>query len=1136
MPGGRGGAQLKSNDARRAASIFEASLDVPEDELDSWLACECAEDLPLLEQVRRLLSLRQEAEELFVLPSNKDARQPDPAGDSLVGTILGDFRIEALLGVGGMGRVYRARQLSLKRIVALKVLAGHNRNGAAQQRFQAEIEAVALLHHPHIVRVYTTGTQDGMSFYAMELVDGPTLADVIRQLQRSPLAELSACTATLAQQTSHSEAPSVVEHAAAWSMPVGLQERYFEWVAETLAQVADGLEYAHRRHLIHRDIKPGNLLVSQEGSVTIGDFGLARNVLEPGITQSGEILGTPYYMSPEQVTAAATVDLRTDIYSLGATLYELLTLQPPFPGDSRDKVLASIPTREVPAPRHLNPRVPKDLETICLKALEKDPHDRFQSAAAMAEDLRRYTRGQTILAKRAGVLERAFRWANRHRGLAASLAALPICVAIVATLFAIQNYRLADQLGRETQRANATVFDAKIEQARALRATNSPSRRSDSLQSLQVAMSMLPRLELDGTERERCRLLVRNEAIATLALPEVAVSRVFAEERPWTVEVAFSPNFDRFAQPSRQGEVRVVNIADGSELLLVGRSEPARQLKFSPDGNFLATKHYARGDANGATVCVWDLGSLAPRPLLQVEQRRIFVADFDFGPACQQFIVHQPDHGLQIFSLESGELLETVPMAVASVVLACSSEGQLIWAEHRGTEVHARRLDDAGGPVQRLPLAGRATAIGWRQFPSELVIGTSEGDIHVWQEDLTLPPRVLRTNRREIIDVKCQSGGSLIATGSLSEQVALTDLATGISQQVSETGERLHLCSGGFSPQGDRLGFYHLGEFGFWQVADSPVVALGADRDPKLFPEAHFHPVFERLLARSRLDGIEFWDVRQKRLLAFYPCEKLPRFRFDPTGRQLFTATMETGLCVVPLEVAATPDGQFRLEVGDTRHLLSENCTRLAISRDGERLAASFARDEGYAITLFALESLERIRTVEGVQRPKLLQFSSDRTRLWVTTYSPHRMLAVEFDSGRVVELPATLPTDVSDTSQSTATGSIALRTPGDLQLFVEGEWERIDQFAVEEIQGSRVGLNHRGDLLATSLDEFTTQLIAVPTGRILAHLQGTPRETIRSYEFSPSGKQLAIAGSRNLHVWDLELLQIQLQQLDLQW
>ena len=318
---------------------------------------------------------------------------------------LGDFEVVRELGRGGMGVVYEAHQVSLNRKVALKVLGGGlGLTGKAVQRFRREAEAAAKLHHTNIVPVYATGEQDGTHFYAMELIEGPSLDHVIRQMRQPggsapPPANPDVTGPYVPQAESSSDSPSPLSSAS-----LGSGSPYFDTVARMVAEVADALDYAHQNGIIHRDVKPSNLLLSPQGRLSINDFGLARVLEQPGMTLTGEFVGTPAYTSPEQITAGRIpLDHRTDIYSLGATLYELLTLQPPFTGKQRDQVLAQIVQKDPVPPRKINKRVPGDLETVCLKALEKDPDRRYQTAGQLADDLRRYLNRFAISARRAAI-------------------------------------------------------------------------------------------------------------------------------------------------------------------------------------------------------------------------------------------------------------------------------------------------------------------------------------------------------------------------------------------------------------------------------------------------------------------------------------------------------------------------------------------------------------------------------------------------------------------------------------------------------------------------------------------------------------------------------------------------------------
>lgn len=443
---------------RRLLEILDAILSIAPEERSDWLEQMCEGDAELKAEVEALMGHDDEADELLQVELTNQAAHATtvpPAGspdfDISTGSQLGDFLIEQQLGAGGMGVVYLARQISLNRTVALKVLPQFmSTSQTARARFRREIEATAQLHHQNIVSVHATGEEGGRLFYAMELIDGPTLSDYLKNLKSSPIPELQAVDAVQLDSKTGMEVGRTTVFAPAKGesgekeeferdVPVALRLHpqcdgdYFDQVAMALFEVADGLFYAHNKEIIHRDVKPSNLLIGSTGRLHLSDFGLARLSQEPSLTRTGECVGTPLYMAPEQVSAGDDpVDHRVDVYAMGATLYELLTLRPPFIAESREKVLAQITSKEPIPPRRLNRRVPRDLQTICLKALEKDPDQRYQSAGDMASDLRSYVNRFSISARRSGPFSRISKWAQRHPGL--SLVIMVATVLATATL------------------------------------------------------------------------------------------------------------------------------------------------------------------------------------------------------------------------------------------------------------------------------------------------------------------------------------------------------------------------------------------------------------------------------------------------------------------------------------------------------------------------------------------------------------------------------------------------------------------------------------------------------------------------------------------------------------------------------
>jgi serine/threonine-protein kinase len=350
----------------------------------------CADCPELLADVRRrwqqVRLVEAELEALFPTPRpNADANTPAPFDPETDLPRIPGYTVEEVLGRGGMGVVYKARHLRLNRRVALKMLlAGAYAGHGERERFGREAEAVAGLRHANIVQLYDVGDHDGRPYFTMEYVEGGSLAQ--RLLGR----------------------PQPASQAAA-----------------LLATLAEAVQAAHQGGVVHRDLKPANILLMADGTPKIADFGLARHFEgEPALTLSGVRVGTPSYMAPEQAMGQArTIGPSTDIYSLGALLYELLTGRPPFRGETAAETEHQVIYQEPVPPSRLNARVPRDLETICLQCLHKEPRRRYATAAALADDLQRFQRGESITARPVGPLERCGKWVRRRPAVAALLAA-----------------------------------------------------------------------------------------------------------------------------------------------------------------------------------------------------------------------------------------------------------------------------------------------------------------------------------------------------------------------------------------------------------------------------------------------------------------------------------------------------------------------------------------------------------------------------------------------------------------------------------------------------------------------------------------------------------------------------------------
>jgi len=519
----------------------------------------------------------------------------DPHEDSghrlEAGRHVAGYRVVGELGRGGMGVVYEAVHVALGRPVALKVLSAYaTPDSTGRRRFLNEARTAAGLHHTHIVPVFDVGQVGGLCYYAMQRIEGSGLDRVLRVLRadrptsagsgtgrskgpaRRPIPEPGdAETGTwIGGGPRLGDAPRRDATLAqpAFAPPRG--SAYYRWVAQVGHDAADALDHAHGRGIIHRDIKPSNLLVDGRGSVWVADFGLARRLEDPALTRSDSLLGTPRYMSPEQAESQP-VDGRTDVYSLGATLYELLTLRPPFEGQTTAELIRQIVGRE-PAPlRRSDPRIPRDLETIVLKALGKRPGDRYATAGELAEDLGRFLAMEPVRARRISPIGRFWRLARRNPVASSVSAAAAVIVLAVASFAHLGALRALQDVTRarddadaaltkaeaareqmktardETEAANVAMKDALrhqyLSEASSLRLSTVPRRRKTGLDLLGKAARLGP----DAALRTR----LRDEAIEFLAVRDVEPRP--AIEAGKVQAVAFGPGGDRLATLSDDG-------------------------------------------------------------------------------------------------------------------------------------------------------------------------------------------------------------------------------------------------------------------------------------------------------------------------------------------------------------------------------------------------------------------------------------------------------------------------------------------------------------------------------------------------------------------------------------------------------
>lgn len=441
------------------------------------------------------------------------AAEGDAAGD--------DYEFVAELGRGGMGRVTLVRQRSLDRLVALKVIAaGPDDAGTGNARLLREARSAAAIAHPHVVAIHEVGQGASGAYIAMEYCEGGSLRD---RLRAGPLAPRAA--------------------------------------AELARKLADAVANAHGAGVLHRDLKPSNVLLTAAGEPKLADFGLSGSAAGSTgeVTRTGEIAGSPSYLAPELLAAGGAPSPAVDIYGLGAVLYECVCARAPFTGENVAAVLAQIPATDAPAPRLLNPAVPRDLETIILKCLEKRPTARYASAAALRDDLSRFLGGQPIAARPLSAPERAWRWGRRNPGPAIAAIAVVTLLAVVAAGSSLAAWRLeqeqartaaerdrAEEAGRETREA---LSNALVAQARALRMSGRQGQRFETLRLVREAMRIAERRHADETNAN-----AKSEAVAALAL----------DDWRWEKELPSFPQLGSFTRLDFRPDLSTFGVLDAN--------------------------------------------------------------------------------------------------------------------------------------------------------------------------------------------------------------------------------------------------------------------------------------------------------------------------------------------------------------------------------------------------------------------------------------------------------------------------------------------------------------------------------------------------------------------------------------------
>ena len=1160
---------------------------------------------PLTEYIARHPDLAGDIRELFpalvqiehLKPAAGDVTGPQaaPVDDTPRLERLGDYRILREVGRGGMGIVYEAEQESLGRHVALKVLPPEARlHPNYLERFRREAKAAAKLHHTNIVPVFGVGEQDGLYFYAMQFIRGEGLDRVLHDLRRMrsapgggggdrPLTG-APCEGSVAHGllSGHFAAPPPTEAETPHGHPAaaptshvepklssglstgGTGADYYRSVAGIGLQVADALAYAHRQGVLHRDVKPSNLLLDAQGTAWIADFGLAKAEGNDDLTHSGDIVGTLRFMAPERFDGQSVP--QSDVYALGLTLYELLTLQPAFDDTNKARLVERV-LHEPPARlRKVDPRVPRDLETVVLKCLAKDPAERYTTAEALAEDLRRFLADRPIRARRSTTGERAWRWCRRNPAVALLLAAVALSLVlgtVVALVFAVRAEASANQAREDRDKAiraerdgKRKLFDSLVSEAKASRLSGRAGQRFATLGSIRKAAALARELKMPSATFDELRDL----AISALALPDIHLMK----ELDWP-EGSRGPAFDstltHFARGDRGGNISVRRLADDVEIASRSTEGPHIGFGFDDDGSGQVLDD-GRGLVLYDTVKKsrehWRFEAKEAAPL--ASQPAAFTAEdiatYQTADKKLMVVLHLKSGVVAVHEAASGKHLRDI--RVGKWATGTEAVSEFLWDMHPWRHELAismgvwedperevvRILDLDQGKVQaELVATPRMYTFGHMAWhPDGRTLAVAHAPVVVlWDV-----PSVKEVGR--ITDHK---GGALSAAISRSGQLMSTHSgwAGGVKfwhpytrkPLLSLPNMNIHPTT--HAPDGRMYSGRTEGtRLQLWATEPSSVLRvlvrnptrgrLGEYRRSSVHPDG-------QLLAVGSTQGVSLFDLTRGLDVGHLDIGSTLTARFNPDTGDLLTFGV-LGLLRWP--VRTEPGSLPRIRIGPPQRLLATLATdnEFCFSCDGRTIAVS---QQTHVLVFHADQPDQPIFLKPTGQVRQQVSISPNGQ--WVATGS-HGDGDIQVWDARTGELVKSQRiVNNSCFAQFTPDGKRLLAgTLQKCQFWNTGDWKELP-VVIDNGSGAGWGgtgpmpeFTPDGRLLVWESGEGALRLVSTATGREVARLESPDQGRCGYTTFSPDGKFLITINSdyTAIHVWDLHTLRQQLKELDLDW